>query len=298
MTVEGGNLKIAALAFLFAAGGCGLLEPPAPPGRLLGGAPGLPGVAKPDGGAGVGVAPFPGYALAWSDDFQGAALDETAWTIDVGRWRDAFNSRDSIVLRDGILQLVTFTAPDGVHHAPHIHTGPMREFTYGYFEARVRFLESEGEWCSFFLWPDTIGNPKGDPGTAGVEIDIFEHRHFDNSGWDVRDVIQVGINWDGFDRDWKKDHQVLAHPLGEPLAYAWHTYAALWTPEGTTFYIDEIPVWRTSAAVSHRSQDLYLTCEVRHGSWAGYIPEGGYGSLAQSTTRMEVDWVRVWQATN
>jgi hypothetical protein len=38
-----------------------------------------------------------------------------------------------------------------------------------------------------------------------------------------------------------------------------------------------------------------LTCEVADASWAGYVPAGGYGSRATSTTKMDVDWVRVWQ---
>lgn len=126
-------------------------------------------------------------------------------------------------------------------------------------------------------------------------MDIFEHRHFDDHGYDMRDVVQVGINWDGFDQDWKRENLVVAHPAGEPLSYAWHTYAGLWTPERVTYYIDETPVFSTSRAVSRRPESLYLTCEVRDGSWAGFIPPGGYGPRASSSTRMEVDWVRVWQ---
>jgi beta-glucanase (GH16 family) len=283
-------------ALLIALGGCGVLDPSAPPARFVGPAPGLSGAPKPDRPNGVAVAPpFPGYALAWSDEFDGAALDETRWSYKEGPWRDAVNARDAIVVANGILSLVTFSAPDGTIHAPHISTLGKFATTYGYFEARVRFLESAGEWCSFFLYDDQIGNPVGNPGAAGVEMDVYEHRDADNGGWNVRDLVQVGINWDGFGSDWKRDNELIAHPLGEPLSHEWHTYAALWTPGGTTFYIDEIPVYATSKAVSHRPEEIYLTCEVRSGSWAGYIPAGGYGSLASSTTRVEVDSVRVWQ---
>jgi len=289
-------LRNAALAVAFALCGCGLLEPPAPPARLVGPVPGGSGLPKPDRPAGVAVPPpFPGYVLAWDDEFDGAALDERRWTIDVGPWRDAVNARDAVVVGNGTLELVTFSAPGGSIHSGSIHTGRSFQTTYGYFEARVRFLDSAGEWCSFFLFDDSIGNPLGDPGTAGVEMDVFEHRDADNFGWDFRDLVQVGINWDGFGPYWKRDNQVVAHPLGEPLSHEWHTYAALWTSGGTTFYIDDQPVWSTSKAVSHRPEEIYLTCEVRNGSWAGFIPAGGYGSLSSSTTRMQVDWVRVWQ---
>lgn len=290
-------MRTSALAWVVLLGGCGLLEPPAPPARIVGSAPDVPGAAIPTRPEGIGVAPpFPGWHLLWHDEFEGTALDEGRWRYSLeGTWRDAVNARDAIVVGDGLLSLVTFTAAGGVTHAPHITTAGTFETTYGYFEARVRFLDSRGEWCSFFLFDDAIGNPKGDPGKAGVEMDIYEHRHFDDQGFDMRDVVQVGINWDGFDKDWKRHNRVVGHPTGAPLAYEWHTYAMLWTSTGVTFYIDDLPVFASSKAVSHRPESIYLTCEVRNGSWAGYVPPGGYGSRERSTTRVEVDWVRVWQ---
>jgi beta-glucanase (GH16 family) len=282
------------VTFVVALCACGLVDPPAPPARVIGALPLVPGAAKPDRPPGAEQPPFPGYDLVWHDEFNGTALDERDWTLDEGPWRDAVNSRDSVVVRDGILSLVTFTR-DGVHLSPHISTWRKVELKYGYFEARVRFLDSAGEWCSFFLYPQTIGNPLGDPGTAGVEVDVYEHRDSNPDGYDLRDMVQVGVNWDGFGSEWKKDNRMLAHPTGEPLSHAWHTYAVLWTEEGHTFYIDDIPVWRSTKAVSHIPEPLYFTCEVRNNSWAGYIPASGYGSLESSTTRVEIDWVRVWQ---
>jgi beta-glucanase (GH16 family) len=276
---------------------CGLVDPPTPPAHVVGSIPPAPGapVPDPDRHHGTPSSPFPGYVLAWRDEFDGAALDEDVWTIDQGPCRDAVNARESVVVRDGVLALVTFTPAPGVHHTGHVNTAGKVEPLYGYFEARVRFFDSAGEWCSFFLYVDTIGNPKGDPGTAGVEIDVFEHRDADMDGYDIRDMVQVGVNWDGNGADMKRHNRLLAHPLGAPLSREWHTYAAHWTESGTTFYMDDIPVWSTTKAVSHREEPMYLTCEVKNESWAGYVPASGYGSLESSTTRMEVDWVRVWQ---
>lgn len=292
----------AALAFALAVVGCGLLDPPAPPARVVGPAPAASGDAPqptpqdPGTPAQTETPPFPGYALAWHDEFDGSALDEQWWTIDLGPWHSGLNARDAVQVKDGLLSLVTYTDVGGNHHAGHINTVGTFEATYGYFEARVQFLDSAGQWCSFFLYPATIGNPVGDPGTAGVEIDVFEHRDAGVTGWDQRDMIQVGLNWDGFGTDWKRVNRTLAHPLGEPLSHAWHTYATLWTESLVSFYVDGIPIWSTSAALSHRPEPIYLTCEVWDGGWGGYIPAGGYGTLETTTTRMEVDWVRVWQA--
>lgn len=290
-------MRRAGLVFVIGLSACGVVDPEGPPGRLIGPDAAVPGAPVPDRPSGVdALPPFPGYELAWNDEFDGAALADGRWTIQEGARRDAVNTRDAVVVEDGILSIVTFTTPDGVHHSAVIGTQDKLEARYGYFEARVRFLDSAGQWCSFFLFPETIGNPKGDPGAAGVEIDIFEHRDADDQGWDLRDMVAVGLNWDGFGRDWKRDHEVLAHPEGAPLSHAWHTYAVLWTESGHTFYIDDVPMWTTSAAVSHIPEPIYLSCEIQDGDWAGFIPAGGYGSLEASTSGMEVDWVRVWQA--
>jgi hypothetical protein len=80
-----------------------------------------------------------------------------------------------------------------------------------------------------------------------------------------------------------------------PLQGGWHTYALQWTPERYAFYLDGLRQWETSSGVSRRPEFIRLTCEVQDRSWAGRVPPGGYGSRAASRTRMQVDWVRVWQ---
>jgi hypothetical protein len=44
-----------------------------------------------------------------------------------------------------------------------------------------------------------------------------------------------------------------------------------------------------------RVKAFLLTCEVNDKPWAGAVPDGGFGSRGQSTAKLEVDWVRVWQ---
>ena len=73
-------------------------------------------------------------------------------------------------------------------------------------------------------------------------------------------------------------------------------YALLWTPDEYVFYLDGVEQWRSTSAVSRRGEYLRLTCEVLDRGWAGTIPNGGYGAAASSATKMQVDWVRVWQA--
>jgi beta-glucanase (GH16 family) len=239
--------------------------------------------------------PPPGYALVWEDEFQGAALGPD-WNALAEPRIDALSTPEAIAVSGGVLTVTTYTGPEGVHRTGFLTTEGRFEARYGYFEARIRFSSAPGSWCAFWLFAPTVGDPLGDPGTAGVEIDVVEHRATDQGGWDaLRDMVALNLNWDGYDENKKNVQLVVPLPDGAPVQGSWHVYGVLWTATGYTFYVDGRPLWTTAAAVSRRTQDVRLTCEVDDGGWAGFVPPGGYGTRAASTARMEVDWVRAWQ---
>jgi len=265
--------------------GCGLMPPEEEQAQ---GAPGQPGEPSRR------TLP-PGFALVWADEFDGNALDASRWSAISERRRDAVSTPEAVQVRSGVLTITTFTR-GGAHFTGFLSSEGKFQARYGYFEARIRFNDAPGSWCAFWLSAPTIGKPRGDPGTAGVEIDVVEHRVTDQGGWDeLRDMVALNLNWDGYDAHRKNVQKVLPLPDGAPIQGEWHTYGVLWTETGYTFFVDDMSLWSTDAAVSHRAQDVYLTCEVDDASWAGFIPAAGYGSLATSAARMEVDWVRAWR---
>lgn len=240
--------------------------------------------------------PPPSYVLVWQDEFDGNALDPGRWGALSGTRRDAVATPEAAEVHDGELVITTFTR-NGVHYDGFLSTEGRFQAQYGYYEARIRFSDSPGSWCSFWLTAPTIGNPLGDPAHAGVEIDVVEHRATDQGGWDaLKDMVALNLNWDGYDEHKKTEQRVTALPNGAPVQGTWHVYGVLWTDAGYTFYVDGMTLWTVDAPVSRRPEHLMLTCEVDDGSWAGYVPNGGYGSREASHTRMEVDWVRAWQA--
>jgi beta-glucanase (GH16 family) len=240
--------------------------------------------------------PPAGYVLVWEDAFGGTALDRLSWNALSEPRRDALSTPDAVTVRNGLLTITTWTGTDGVHRTGFLTTSGKVEARYGYFEARIRFSTAPGNWCAFWLVADTVGTPLGDPGTAGVEIDVVEHRVTDQGGWDaLRDMVALNLNWDGYDEHKKTAQRVVALPGGARVQGEWHTYGVLWTETGYTFYVDEAPLWTTAAALSHRPEYLLLTCEVEDASWAGFVPPAGYGARTTSAARMEVDWVRAWQ---
>ncbi|HTT26679.1 MAG TPA: glycoside hydrolase family 16 protein [Thermoplasmata archaeon] len=271
-------------------------EPPgssSPPSGNLGAAPASAPSSAGSPSTGDGLQP-PGYKLVWRDEFDGGTLDASRWSASSGARRDALNTPDAVAVANGSLVITTYIQ-GGVPLTGFLSTEGKFDVTYGYVEARIRLHEAAGTWCAFWINSPTNGTPLNDPGTAGTEIDVLEHRYVDQYGNDVSDVDAINVNWNGYGADHTFEQRTVT---GSPsLQDNWHNYGVLWTPTGYTFYIDGAPVWTPGAdvPVSHRSENLYLTCEVQNNSWAGSVPPGGYGSRDTSANRMEVDWVRVWQ---
>ena len=186
---------------------------------------------------------------------------------------------------------------DGVHHTGFLDTAGKFLAAFGWFEARIRFHSSPGEWGAFWLQSPTMGDRVGDVRAAGAEIDVVEHRFTDTADVDISNTFGINVHWDGYGADHKHAGGRGAMAAGAaPLQGDWHTYAVRWTPDRYTFFLDGVEQWSTRAGVSRRPEYIRLTCEVQDASWAGHVPAGGYRRREESRTRMHVDWVRVWQS--
>jgi len=238
------------------------------------------------------------YKLAWHDEFEGNNLG-SGWSVGTAVRDNATQSANAISVSNSILTISTYTDPaTGTHHTGFLNTRALHEFTYGYIEARLRFISRPGQWSAF--WLQSSNNKAYTPPNpaAGVEIDIIEHRAMTAAGADISNKLVSNLHWNGYISG---QHQTTGSglkslPAGQAFS-DWHTLGLLWTATGYTVYLDEAPVWTTTTAVSQANEYLLLTSEIRNNDWAGNIPAGGYGALGASTNPvMQVDWVRVWQA--
>jgi len=239
------------------------------------------------------AAPPAGYALTWSDEFNGSSLDSTKWGQRYPGVRyDAVNTADAVSVGGGNLTIKTYTS-SGTNYTGMIGTQGKFQQTHGYFEARIDFNGSPGMWSAFWIQSPTYGTPLGDVATAGAEIDVAEHRVSNTGNTDpvMADRITQALHWDGYGASHQFQTSISADL---DLATGFHLYAVEWTPSIYRFLVDGVETWSTSAAMSQRSEYLILSSEVRNANWAGTIPVGGYGDLSSSTTNMTVDYVRVY----
>jgi beta-glucanase (GH16 family) len=246
--------------------------------------------------------PGPGWNLVWSDEFEGETLDLTKGRHRLtGLRRQAFNTPGAVKVADGNLAISTFTVGSS-HFTGMVATHETFLYTYGYIEARIRFDTSPGMWSAFWMQSPTMGDIdiyQLDSNLAGTEIDICEHRAINQNGNNISSQIVGNIHWNGYGAN----HKSIGYTSPNlDLGNGHHIYGMEWTPTQQKFYINGVLRWTlnnaSNAVVSNRSEYIWLSSEVENSAsvdWAGPIPAGGYGSIDTTTTKMFVDYVRVYQ---
>lgn len=219
------------------------------------------------------------WKLTWSDEFEGATLDETKWNRlgDHVRKGGLWKKEDAYLSGKGTL--VLRTKKDGDRYScGAIDTSGKFQQAFGFFVVRCTMPKAEGHWAAFWLQTGGV-NTVGNEGRDGTEIDIVEMPWRDGR-------ITMNLHWDGYG----KDHKTAgANRANMPeLTKGFHEYALLWTPAEYVFYVNGKEVWRTKAGgVSQVPQHIKLTEEI--GSWGGDITK------AQLPDYFEADYVRVYE---
>ncbi len=244
------------------------------------------------GSSACAAPPSPDYSLTWSDEFNGNALDWDKWQYKFqGVHRDGYNTSNAVAVADGNMTITTYTEND-VHYTAWIATENKFQQRFGYYEARIKFNDSPGMWSAFWLLANTVGSePFDNPAVTGAEIDIVEHRLVDNAYNNIDNSVFSAVHWDGYHENHMTDSH-MTNNLG--VGDGFHLFGVEWDDEEYRYYVDGNLAWTCDVGISERTEYIILSSEVDPWEWSGPIPAGGYGSLATSTTKMTVDYVRVY----
>jgi beta-glucanase (GH16 family) len=241
-------------------------------------------VAAAPGGDGppapVGQPPH-GWELAFSDEFDGTALDRARWDdrsgaeADEGRgnkgnqqleWNQAANCR----VGGGELVLTArrepHTSAAGERYAWTsclISSAPSYAFRHGYIEERAILPAANGFWPAFWTWQA----PEVD---QQVETDVYEQY---SAGSGELQMTQHSGGRDGC--TWK----VPFDPAAD-----WHTYGVAIEPSGTVWYVDGIQVCHT-ASTADAPTNIVSNLAV----YARRPPAAG-----TQTAGKRVDHIRAW----
>jgi beta-glucanase (GH16 family) len=125
--------------------------------------------------------PSSDWTLVWSDEFDGADIDNTRWSLEVncdGGGNDEqqcyTDSSDNAFVENGLLNIVAMAADSGSvlpYTSARLRTLNKGDWTYGRFEIRAKLPAGQGSWPAIWMLPtDWVYGGWA----ASGEIDIME----------------------------------------------------------------------------------------------------------------------------
>jgi hypothetical protein len=213
----------------------------------------------------VAADPTAKLKLAFSEDFEGAALDATKWVME--------GNAQAASLKGGKLVLAIIDRPDGWQGTA-ISTRDKFTQSYGYFEASIRFNAFRGHHGAFLV----RNKMSTEPPAASLLFECFGEdrvvpwaRVADSKG--LRELKPV-----------KTDLVLRPNQVSKNF----NTYGFGWTEKAYTWYFNGKAVHKLDKPEVSEPMHVYL------GNWVGDSERKNLvpGNLPDN---VEVDWVKVWK---
>jgi beta-glucanase (GH16 family) len=247
-----------------------------------------------------------GYGLAWSDEFNGTAIDTNNWGFDVGPgvpdgWGNAEQeyytkgSNFTIENGSGVLWAKRETMGNKNYTSCRIKTKGKKEFKYGYLEVRIKAAKGNGLWPAFW----TLGSDI-DVSTwpSCGELELYEQRTgTTNYSGTIGDNCFVQTchysSTYGAVAPVYNTHQT---NFTACLCNDYHLYAILWDSLSFTYYFDGNQVWQyTNINLASNKKSFHQP----HFFIANIAVGGNYqGNNIDNSIfpqKMYIDYIRVYQ---
>lgn len=243
---------------------------------------------------------YAGYALAWSDEFSGSALNLADWTHEIGTgcpnlcgWGNnelEYYRAQNTTVAGGLLTIEAKQENFGgrSYTSSRIKTESKQTFQYGRIDVRAVLPSGQGLWPAIWMLGQNISSV-GWPHTG--EIDIMEM-----IGGSGRENKVLGtLHWqanNGY--QYNSGETVLSTGT---FADEFHVFSIIWDANAISWYLDDAttPFHQISISESDRSEfraDFFFLLNIAVG---GNLPGSPDGSTVFPQT-MIVDYVRVYQA--
>jgi beta-glucanase (GH16 family) len=183
-----------------------------------------------------------GYVLAWSDEFNGSALDTTAWSFDTSIISETadrfFTNGQNFTIENGagVLWAKKERHRFNNYTSCYINTWGKKEFTYGYIEARIKPPHGTGLWPQFWTLGSTYftGTPWPECGELAVYGQRSGPQLYNGTPGDncynvmcVFKSVSGGISYNSFQLNYT-----------ECLCNDYHLYAVEWDSLGIKYFFD------------------------------------------------------------
>ena len=239
--------------------------------------------------------------LTWSDEFNGNSLDLTKWGYQTGNgcpgicgWGNNeleyyTNNTNNVSVSGGALALTAQYQANYLGSGNNYTSGKILTVgnfsqKYGHFEARIKVPSAAGTWPAFWMLADSTAWPQ--TGEIDIEecanknpVTWFGTLHFANAGGSH---LSQGYTYNS----------------PAPLSDDYHLYAADWTTDSISFYVDSVlrgTVSKTAVIAAggvwpFDNQKFYIILNLAvGGNFTGQTP-----NPADFPQSMLVDYVRVY----
>ncbi len=239
---------------------------------------------------------YPGYQLAWSDEFSGNTLNPQNWTFDIGNnngWGNQeleyYTSRiNNVFVSAGnlIIEADQESYQGSNYTSARIKTEGVQQFTYGRIDIRAKLPVAHGMWPALWMLGSNINSV---PWPGCGETDIVEL-----VGSSPGKVLG-SLHWqqaDGSEGTYNNGYVLSTGDFSQQF----HVFSLLWQHDSVQFFVDD---------------QLYVNgniSEVTSGTYPFNLPfffifnvavGGDFPGPPDNTTifpqRMFVDYVRVFQ---
>jgi beta-glucanase (GH16 family) len=218
----------------------------------------------------------------FADEFNGTRLDPAKWSSGYpwGCTNETTGERqcyvpEALQVRDGLLVIEADRDEGGPlpYRSGMIVSARSFSQRYGYFELRARLPRGKGMWPAFWLLPKPTG--KWPP-----ELDVMEL--FGSEP----DTVLMGQHWrDAAGRERKR----IGSWTGPDFTAGFHSFGLSWGPESIVWYVDGVERYRSVRNIP--TEEMYVLVNLAVGGEAPGDPD----ATTPFPSRMEVDYVRVWE---
>lgn len=240
-------------------------------------------------------ASYPGYTLAWSDEFNGNSLNMQNWNFETGGsgWGnhelENYTSRSqNLFVSSGNLIIEARQESYGGNNytSARINSSNKQQFTFGRIDIRAKLPVSSGMWPALWMLGANFGTA-GWPGCG--ETDIMEL-----IGKNPGQVVG-SMHWkqqDGSEGTYNNSYNLPSQDFSKQF----HVFSLIWAQDSVQFLVDDHLYVNgsaqnvTSGTYPFNSPFFFIFNVAVGGDWPG--PPDGTTVFPQ---RMFVDYVRVFQ---
>ncbi len=244
------------------------------------------------------------WTVVWADEFDTDGLPDTArWTWDLGDWGWGNRERqyytvgraENARVEDGVLRITALRdRPSAEPGRPEwssarLTTRGKAAFTYGRIEFRARVPAPAGCWSAGWTLGDAYRDEISWPYCG--EIDILESVGFETDDATGNGLAHASAHTRAY--YFKQGNHLTGVTPVAGIATDFHVYAAEWTPEAITAFVDGEPYFTYA---QHDSPLAWPFDEPQHLILNLAMGGGWGGPWADTLTRavLEVDYVRVY----